>query len=135
MFKTYDDEGNETTDLKDHLLTSSTVETRSVVIAEWNLNEIENIEEIGNYRFRPTEEESDFYELPTTFTKETEYSPTAKYYGATESDIVFDGGSDEEEEPVFLTKQNKIYKFYFSLEDCFGRFRPRSGINKAVFAF
>lgn len=134
MFKTYDEEGNETTDLKDHLLTSSTVSTKSLVIAEWNLNEIENIEEIGNYRFRPTESGSNFYELPTTFTKETEYSSTAKYYGATEADIVFDGGYDVDENPVFLTKQNERSKFYFSLEDCFGRFRPRSGINKATFA-
>jgi hypothetical protein len=133
MFKTYDEEGNETTELKDHLLTSSTVETRSLVVAEWNLNEIENIEEIGNYRYRPTDEASDFYELPETFTKETAYSPTAKYYGATDADIVFDGGSDVDEEPVFVTKQNKRNKFYYSLEDCFGRFRPRSGINKAIF--
>lgn len=134
MFKTYDDEGNETTDLKDHLLSSSTVSTQSTVIAEWNLNEIENIEEIGNYRYRPTEEASDFYELPDTFTKETEYSSTAKYYGATDADIVFDGGADVDENPVFVTKQNQRGKFYFSLEDCFGRFRPRSGINKAIFA-
>lgn len=134
VFKTYDEEGNETTELKDHLLTSSTVSTQSVVIAEWNLNEIENIEEIGNYRYRPTDSGSNFYNLPSTFTKEEVYSSTAKYYGATDADIVFDGGYDVDEEPVFLTKQNQRSKFYFSLEDCFGRFRPRSGINKAIFA-
>ena len=44
---------SQTQDLKNHLLTSPTVSTKFSVIAEWNLNLVENIEEIGNYRYRP----------------------------------------------------------------------------------
>ncbi len=133
MFKVYDNLGNEIEDLKNHLLTSSTIATQSLVTAEWNLNIIDNIEEIGNYRYRPSDNLSSFYTLPSSFIKETAYSETAKYYGATDADIVLDGGYDKDDTQLYLTEPNQKNKFYFSLEDCFNRFRPRSGINKAVF--
>lgn len=134
MLKTYDNSGNETTDLKNHLLQSGTIETQSIITAEWNLNTIDNIDEIGNYRYRPNDNASNFYTLPSTFIKETSYSATADYYGATDADIVIDGGFDQDENALFIKQPNLKNKFYYSLEDCFNRFRPRSGINKAMFA-
>jgi len=133
MFKTYDNNENETTFLKNHLIESSTIQTQSIITAEWNLNTFDNIEEIGNYRYRPNDNASSFYTLPATFTKETSYSNTAKYYGATDADVVIDGGYDQNEVQLFVTQPSLKNKFYYSLEDCFNRFRPRSGINKAVF--
>jgi hypothetical protein len=134
MFRTYDNNGDETTILKDYLLTEPTIKTQSIVIAEWNLNTADNIEEIGNYRYRPNTSGSNFYTLPSSFTKETfNDGVTSKYYGATYADVVVDGGYDIDNNPTSIINQNEKIKFYYSLEDCFNRFRPRSGINKAVY--
>jgi hypothetical protein len=135
MFKTYDDNGNETTVLKDYLLEAQTIKTQSTVLAEWNLNIADNIDEIGNYRYRPNTVGSNFYTLPSTFIKETSNNgTTSKYYGATDADVVIDGAYDIDNNPTQILEENQKIKFYYSLEDCFNRFRPRSGINKAVYA-
>ena len=42
-------------ELKSFLQTSSVVRSQSAVIAEWNMNIAENIKQIGNYRYRPTD--------------------------------------------------------------------------------
>jgi hypothetical protein len=133
MLRTYDSNGNETFDLKNHLLNSETIKTQSLVVGEWNLNIADNMLEIGNYRYRPNDSQSSFYTLPNTFTKETfNINGTAKYYGATDADVIIDGGYDNDNNPTSILTTNQKNKFYYSLEDCFDRFRPRSGINKAV---
>jgi len=132
MLKTYSN-GTEIFDLKNHLLDSQTIKTQSIVLGEWNLNIADNIEEIGNYRYRPSNSASSFYTLPSTFTKETSSTTSPKYYGATFADVVIDGGYDIDSNPISILTENEKIKFYYSLEDCFNRFRPRSGINKAVF--
>ena len=114
--------------LKTHLETSSSVSTYSKVVAEWNMNIPTNLYQIGNYRYRPSLEKSEKYALPLSgFDPED----TANYYtGATLSDITIDGGFDDQGIPnIFLSKSEKEQQLY-SLEDCFGRNRPRSGINK-----
>jgi hypothetical protein len=115
-------------ELKNYLETSSTVRTQSAVIAEWNMNIPENISLIGNYRYRPSEGASSKFGLPITsfdINDEGEF-----YKGATDADVVIDGGLDDSDEPrVFPSKKQKD-KMLYSLEDCFGKFRPRSGINK-----
>ena len=120
-------------DLKLHLETSPTVKTQSAVIAEWNMNVANNIFRIGNYRYRPAGENSDKYKLiPNTF----DVNDIGNFYtGATNSDIVVDGGISpiDNEEPWFLLAENKKSSMLYSLEDCFKKFRPRSGINKAVY--
>jgi hypothetical protein len=120
-------------DLKLHLETSSTVKTQSAVIAEWNMNIANNIFRIGNYRYRPAAENSEKYKLiPNTF----DVNDIGNYYtGATNSDIVIDGGISpiDNEEPWFLLEENKKSSMLYSLEDCFKKFRPRSGINKAAY--
>lgn len=120
-------------DLKVHLETSPTIRTQSAIIAEWNMNIANNIFRIGNYRYRPSSEISDKYKIvPGTF----DVNDIGNFYtGATDADVKVDGGinPDGNAEPWFLLAQNKKNEMLYSLEDCFKRFRPRSGINKAVY--
>ena len=98
-----------------------------MVYAEINMNDPDNILKIGNYRNRHNET------IRHDFSEETAETVVPYYYGYTDSDIVVDGGYDENDIPIaFASTQEKV-KLYYSLEDCFKQFRPRSGINKAAF--
>ena len=121
-------------ELKAHLESFSTVKTQAAVIAEWNMNVADNIFRIGNYRYRPTAsndiEDPNFkYKIiPNTF----DVNDSGNFYtGATDSDVKIDGGIDpiDNEQPWFLLAQNQKNKMLYSLEDCFKKFRPRSGIS------
>lgn len=116
--------------LQNFLETSSTIKNKSVITAEWNMNIPTNIKHIGNYRYRPTQSGSLYSSLPTSF----DINDAGNFYtGATDADVVVDGVFDNDDIPTtLLNKKEKIQTLY-SLEDCFGQFRPRSGINKAVF--
>ena len=125
-------------DLKTHLETSPTVRTQSAIIAEWNMNIANNISKIGNYRYRPTapndtlDPDFKYRTVPNTF----DVNDIGNFYtGATDADIKVDGGIDPNgnSQPWFLLAQNKKNEMLYSLEDCFKRFRPRSGINKAAY--
>jgi hypothetical protein len=117
------------TQLQEHLETSSVIRLQSKVIAEWNMNIAENIFQIGNYRFRPTDPENTRYRnIAESFSDNDEES--LFYTGATDADIVIDGGLDDQEIPIAFISSKEKEKMLYSLEDCFGRFRPRSGINK-----
>ena len=120
----------ENKDLQTFLETSSTVRNKSVIIAEWNMNSPTNIKHIGNYRYRPTESSSIYSSLPTSF----DINDAGNFYtGATDADVLVDGTFDNNDIPTtFLTKKEKL-KTLYSLEACFEQFRPRSGINKAVY--
>lgn len=117
-------------DLQTFLETSPTVRNKSVVIAEWNMNIPTNIKHIGNYRYRPTQASTVYSSLPTSF----DINDAGNFYtDATDADVLVDGTFDNNDIPTtFLTKKEKL-KTLYSLEDCFNQFRPRSGINKAVF--
>jgi len=118
-------------ELKSFLQTSSVVRSQSAVIAEWNMNIAENIKQIGNYRYRPTDAAGTKYKnIAGSF----DINDAAKYYtGATDADITIDGGFDDINQPMsFISNKDKV-KMIYSLEDCFKRFRPRSGINKASY--
>lgn len=117
-------------DLQTFLETSSTVRNKSIITAEWNMNIPTNIKHIGNYRYRPTDSSSIYSSLPTSF----DINDTGNFYtGATDADVLVDGTFDNDNIPTtFLTKKEKL-KTLYSLEACFEQFRPRSGINKAVF--
>lgn len=117
-------------DLQNFLETSSTIRNKSIITAEWNMNIPTNIKHIGNYRYRPTQSGSIYSSLPNSF----DVNDAGNFYtGATDADIIIDGEFDNNDMPTtFLTKKEKLQTLY-SLEDCFGQFRPRSGINKAVF--
>jgi hypothetical protein len=115
-------------ELKDHIETSSTVRTQSAIFAEWNLNLLDNIDIIGNYRYRPTGPQGSIYSSSAnTF----DPNDTGNFYtNATDADVIIDGGFTDNGVPTtFLSKKEKEGMLY-SLEDCFNRLRPRSGINK-----
>ena len=116
-------------ELSEHLKTSSTIKSRSAVIAEWNMNFFENIADIGNYRYRPLLGITEKYgSIPNI------YDPKDLgnfYTNATDADVLVDGGFEEDgETPVIFKPKKEKEKLLFSLEECFGKFRPRSGINK-----
>jgi hypothetical protein len=116
-------------ELKNHLETSSTVKSQTAVIAEWNMNFFENIADIGNYRHRPLLGITQKYgSLPNS------YDPRDIgnfYKGATQADITIDGGlKNDGVTPAIFTQPKDKENMLFSLEECFGKFRPRSGINK-----
>jgi hypothetical protein len=114
--------------LKTHLDQSSTVEVESLVYAEINMNDATNIDVIGNYRNRPAVPET----IYDTFGKDG--ADLVAYNGYTDADIVVDGSYlDDEDLPASFTSINQKHKLLYSLEDCFGKFRPRSGINKAAY--
>lgn len=120
-------------DLLNHIETSSSIKTQSAIIAEWNMNIATNILTVGNYRYRPHDPGSIYRTIPNTFVLENKTSFPAFYYGATDADVVIDGGFDNEDAPFNLIPKKDKLKLLYSLEDCLKPFRPRSGINKAVF--
>mgnify|MGYP007006654849 FL=1 len=122
-------------DLEQHLKTSSVIQNRSLIVAEWNLNIPENVARIGNYRYRPSENltisnplaRSKYAPLYNTYDDNDE----GKFYtGATDADIVVDGGVSNTGIPTTFLSSKEKESMLYSLEDCIGRFRPRSGINK-----
>jgi hypothetical protein len=85
---------------------------------------------LGNYRYRPTGSDVQYRTLPLTF----DNLDTGNYYtGATDADIVIDGGFDNSGVPQLFTSTKEKIKMIYSLEDCTKPFRPRSGINKASY--
>jgi len=127
--------------LKEELQTSSTIKTQTAVIAEWNMNIAENIFQAGNYRYRPNDpNDSKYKNVAQSFDVNDELSRF--YLDATDADITIDGGLQQEvrfnqdgttsliDVPQIFKSKKEKEKLLFSLEDCFGRFRPRSGINK-----
>lgn len=124
-------------ELKEYIEDANVIKTRSLVSAEINLNIADNIKTIGNYRYRPHEtvslsagERSIYATLINSFDQNDEGN---FYTGATDADVVVDGGIDEDNIPLAFKSNKQKEKLIFSLEECFGRFRPRSGINKARF--
>ena len=117
-------------DLETHLNESATIEAESLVYAEINLNDPSITNIIGNYRNRPANSET----IESVFVEETSLTPEAsrKYYGYTDSDVVVDGSYETNNIPMAFSSIEQKRKILFSLEDCFGKFRPRSGINKAM---
>ena len=116
--------------LKTHLETSATIRLKSLVLAEWNMNMPDNIQKIGNYRYRPTVEGSPYFTVPSSF----DILDQGNYYtGATDADIVVDGGFTDNDVPQQFTIKKDKMKMIYSLEDCIKPFRPRSGINKPLY--
>jgi len=114
--------------LKAHLLQSATIKSQARIIAEWNMNYADNLFAVGNYRHRPLEGVAAKYGVVPSF-----FDPADEgnfYTDATYSDTLLDGGIDESQSPVLLKTRREKESLFYSLEDCFARFRPRSGINK-----
>ncbi len=125
--------------LQNHLEQSSSIKLKSLITAEWNMNIPSNIAKIGNYRHRPTDSGSPYSPITSTYDAADNLADIKHYTGATDADITVDGGFEDYLDPdgnkipvLFLSNKEKE-KLLYSLEDCFGKFRPRSGINKARF--
>lgn len=117
-------------DLQNHLETSSSVKLQSMVSAEINMNISNNIDMIGNYRYRPMGSDTKYKTSINSF----DPNDTGNYYtSATDSDILIDGGYKDNNSPMLFTSTKDKMKMLYSLEDCFKRFRPRSGINKLLY--
>jgi len=116
--------------LKTHLETSATVRLESLILVEWNMNMPDNIQKLGNYRYRPTTPGSQYHTLPDAF----DPLDSGNYYtNATDADIIIDGGFDNSNVPQKFTATKDKMKIIYSLEDCLKPFRPRSGINKPLY--
>ena len=116
-------------DLQKHLETSPVIKINSLVIAEWNMNIATNIERLGNYRYRPNDPDFPEYNfISQSYSIEDEENRF--YTDATDADVVVDGGFDDDGTPLAFVSKKEKERLLYSLEDCFGRFRPRSGINK-----
>ena len=132
MFKAYNSDGNLDTALPAYLNTTSSMQSQSLIVAEWNLNIAENIDTLGNYRHDPAGTAAS-----STFVAETSATSNPTWYGATDAKVVVAGGAYDNNTTqivpqAFISTKQKT-KYLYSLEDCFGKFRPRSGINKSVF--
>lgn len=114
--------------LKYHLENSSVIKNKSLVVMEWNLNDATNISQIGNYRYDPTTPV-----LPAGFNSYDQADVANLYTGATDADTVITAYVDNQDNPQSFTVPKVKNRLYYSLEDCFGKFRPRSGINKFMY--
>lgn len=117
-------------ELDQHLKTYHTISTDSAVYAEWNMNDSDNIETLGNYRYRPNTTGSQFSILPSNYDS---LDLGGYYTGATDSDISLDIGLNDLGSPVLFTTTQEKMKLLYSLEDCTKPNRPRSGINKLLY--
>jgi hypothetical protein len=112
--------------LKSHIEQNTTLQIKSFIVGEWNLNDLENISASGNYRYRPLG--SSFNTLPMNFSND---DPT--FINALDSSIKTEYVVDNDgQTPISFVTPELSRKLYYSLEDCFLPFRPRSGINKVV---
>jgi hypothetical protein len=116
--------------LKTHLETSATVRLQSLVLAEWNMNMPDNIFKLGNYRYRPFDNTSQYFTLPNDF---DQLDAGNFFTGATDADVAIDGGFTNSNTPQIFTSTKDKMKMIYSLEDCLKPFRPRSGINKPLY--
>ena len=113
--------------LEEILKSFSTVHSTSLVTMEWNMNFPDNIQLLGNYRYRPLETSSLYKNVVNVF----DVNDSGNFYtGATDADITIDGGYDNEDNKIFFPSARDKFKQIYSLESCFEKFRPRSGINK-----
>lgn len=118
-------------ELLDHLQTVNTLKVESLVTAEWNLNDLQSIENYGNYRYRPNDSASPIYNaLISSYDVNDEGN---FYLDALESKVISEYAVDDNDASLLFTNTEVDRGLYFSLKECFQPFRPRSGINKALF--
>jgi hypothetical protein len=117
-------------ELIDHLQTNNRIDVDSLVIVEWNQNDFLNLDNYGNYRFRPDSASAIYRNLMPLYDSQ---DLANLYTGALESNYISEYKTQDLEEPLtFITKETSR-ELYYSLKDCIKPFRPRSGINKMLF--
>ena len=118
-------------DLLEHIQTNNTLKSEAFIVAEWNLNNFENILNYGNYRYRPNDAASSIY-----FNLPNSYDPfdLGDYYtDALTSKINSETLIGDDEASLIFTTEEVDRQLYYDLKQCFNSFRPRSGINKPLF--
>lgn len=117
--------------LENYLKVNSTLQIESFIVAEWNMNDFENIKNYGTYRYRPSGAASgQYFNLPLN------YDPLdlGDYYTDGDQSIyTFSDFVTDDDEPVLFESNDVDRELYYSLKDCFNLFRPRSGINKMIY--
>ncbi len=116
--------------LEDALTYSHTIENQQAIFIEWNLNQSYNIEKVGNYRYRPGTTDPRYGVIRSLYEPE---DLGGFYTGATDSDTIINAGFDDSNDPAFYIAPKRKMNLLYSLDDCFGQNRPRSGINKLLY--
>ena len=117
-------------ELDNFVKVSNTLQIESLVVAEWNMNDFAQIYDYGSYKFRPSASASQFYRLPLSYDN---LDLGSFYRDSEKSFFVFSDFVNDNDEPVLFESEDVNRNLYFKLEDCFKPFRPRSGINKALY--
>jgi len=117
-------------DLINHLQTKNSIDVDSLIIAEWNQNDLLNLDNYGNYRFRP----DDANVVYRTLYPEYDSQDNANVYtDALESNYISQYKTEDPNEPLTFYSGETSRDLYYSLKDCTKPFRPRSGINKILY--
>ena len=120
--------------LQSYIEESSSINIKSIVLAEWNMNFSDNVVTLGNYRYRPgisSPTEVNFGIVNLVWVEETSLTASPTYFGATNSNIVLNTGINlTTMEPTIASSLDQTEKMLYSLTETISRFRPRSGINK-----
>jgi hypothetical protein len=117
-------------DLINHIQTNNSINVDSLIIAEWNQNDLLNLENYGNYRFRP---DSASVVYRTLYSEYDSQDNANVYTNALESNYVSEYKTDDPNEPLTFYTGETSRELYYSLKDCIKPFRPRSGINKILY--
>ena len=117
-------------ELIEHLQSNNGIDIDSLVIVEWNQNDLLNLDNYGNYRWRPDSASTVYRNLMPLYDPQ---DLANLYTGALESNYISEYKTEDLNEPLtFITKETSR-ELYYSLKDCIKPFRPRSGINKMLF--
>ena len=117
-------------DLINHLQTNNSIDVDSLIIAEWNQNDLLNLENYGNYRYRP---DSASVVYRTLYPEYDSQDNANVYTDALESTSISQYKIEDSNVPLTFTTTETSRELYYSLKDCIKPFRPRSGINKMLY--
>jgi hypothetical protein len=117
-------------DLINHIQTKNSIDVDSLIIAEWNQNDLLNLDNYGNYRFRP----DDANVVYRTLYPEYDSQDNADVYtDALDSNYISQYKIEDSNLPLTFNSGETSRELYYSLKDCIKPFRPRSGINKILY--
>jgi len=117
-------------DLINHLQTNNSIDVDSLIIAEWNQNDLLNLDDYGNYRYRP---DSASVVYRTLYPEYDSQDNANVYTNALESTSISEYKIEDSSEPLTFTTTETNRELYYSLKECIKPFRPRSGINKMLY--
>jgi hypothetical protein len=117
-------------DLINYIKTKNSIDVDSLVIAEWNQNDLLNLDNYGNYRFRP----DSLNVVYRTLYPQYDFQDSASVYvNALNSNYISQYKIEDSGEPLTFNSGETSRELYYSLKDCVKPFRPRSGINKILY--